>query len=164
MTGPVSKSVTVHWSAGLSFHAESVEGGDVEMLSDDGVAGFRPTAMLLAAMAACTGMDVISILHKKRQDVDAYDIAVRGERRGQHPRTFSLIQVEHRFSGSAIADAAVARAIELSATRYCSVSAQLASGDVVIRSSYQISDEAGERTGEVSTTGPFGAGLAPAVQ
>lgn len=160
-TTTTTKSITAHWSAGLTFQAESAEGGAVEMLSDDGVEGFRPTAMLLASMAACTGMDVISIMQKKRQDVAGYDIQVRGERHERHPRTFHRIEVEHQFTGSSIADIAVTRAIELSATRYCSVSAQLAEGDVAIHHVYRIADDAGERSAEVVTIGPHGANLAP---
>lgn len=156
------KSVTARWSSGLGFKADSLDGGEVSMAGDDGVPGYRPTALLLAALAGCTGMDVISIVRKKRQPVESYQVVVTGDQRSGHPPTFSTIEVEHVFTGAGIAEDAVARAIELSATRYCPVTAHLSQGDVRIRHAFRIQDGSRARTAEVVVTGPRGAGLHPA--
>ena len=82
--------------------------------------------LLLIALGGCTGADVVSILEKKRQRVTAYEIEVRGERRAEHPRIYTSIEVVHRIRGHKVDPKAVAHAIELSETKYCSVSAMLA--------------------------------------
>jgi putative redox protein len=88
-------------------------------------AGFRPMELLLVGLAGCTGMDVISILRKKRQDVTDYEVRVRGERAEDHPMVFTQITVEHIVTGHHIDPAAVARAVELSETKYCGAGAML---------------------------------------
>jgi putative redox protein len=81
--------------------------------------------LLLMGLAGCTGMDVISILRKKRQEVTAYEVRVRGERAETDPKVFTHITVEHVVTGHAISPEAVARAIELSETKYCGAGAML---------------------------------------
>src|SRR5579864_7916542 len=88
-------------------------------------AGFQPMEMLLVGLAGCTGMDVISILRKKRQDVTGYAVHVRGERAETDPKVFTHITVEHVVTGHDISPVAVARAIELSETKYCGAGATL---------------------------------------
>jgi putative redox protein len=104
-------------------------------------------------------MDALSIMAKKRQTVERYEVVVSGRQREEHPRTFTDIDVEHVVEGRGLDDAAVARAIELSARRYCVVGASLAAGDTSIRHRSRIRDEAGERTCDCITIGPLGAGL-----
>lgn len=82
-----------------------------------------PMEMLLMAVGGCTAVDVVSILEKKRQIVTDYRIEVTGERREEHPRSFSKINVHHIVYGHDVSEQAVARAIELSDTKYCSVAA-----------------------------------------
>ncbi len=93
-------------------------------------AGARPMEVLLAALAGCTSMDVASILRKKRQVPERYEIAVRGERAEEHPQVFTRIVVEHRVGG-ALDEEAVRRSVELSATRYCPVNAMLSQGATI---------------------------------
>ncbi|MCI0488250.1 MAG: OsmC family protein [Blastocatellia bacterium] len=99
-----------------------------------------PVELVLIALGGCMGADVVSILKKKRQRVTSYEIEVRGLRRDEHPRIYTSIEVIHRFRGHQIDAKAVARAIELSETKYCSVSAMLAAA-VEISTRYEISDE-----------------------
>jgi putative redox protein len=88
-------------------------------------AGFRPIELLLVGLAGCTGMDVISILRKQRQQVTGYEVRVCGERASEHPMIFTDITVEHVVTGRHLDPTAVARAVELSATRYCGAGAML---------------------------------------
>jgi len=81
--------------------------------------------LLLVGLAGCTGMDVISILRKKRQDVTAYEVHITGVRAEEHPMVFVEITVEHIVTGHRIQPEAVARAIELSEGRYCGAGAML---------------------------------------
>lgn len=102
--------------------------------------GPSPMESVLAALAACTSMDVASILRKKRQTPTSYEIAVTGERSDEHPRVYTAIVVEHRVTGDVDAEA-VRRSVELSATRYCPVSAML-SASVRIEHRYRLSRDA----------------------
>ncbi len=90
-------------------------------------AGPSPLETMLCTLAACTAMDVISILQKKRQDVKSYRVEINGERgpEGQWPRPFTKITVTHIFEGTNLDESAIKRAIELSDEKYCSVSATL---------------------------------------
>jgi putative redox protein len=84
-----------------------------------------PMELLLLALGSCTGVDVISILEKKRQKVTEYRIEVRGQRRAEHPRSYERMEVHHILTGRNISPRAVARAIELSENKYCSVAATM---------------------------------------
>jgi putative redox protein len=82
-----------------------------------------PMELLLVSVAACTAVDVVSILEKKRQIVTDYKVEISGERRDEHPRAFTKMHVHHIVYGRDVSEQAVARAIELSDTKYCSVAA-----------------------------------------
>lgn len=88
--------------------------------------GARPLELVLYAVAGCSGMDVISILEKKRQVVTDFEIAVSAtQREDDYPHIYNRIEVEYRLTGVAVKPEAVARAIELSEEKYCSVRAML---------------------------------------
>ncbi len=100
-------------------------------------AGSRPKELLLMALGGCTGSDVVSILRKKRAPIEAFEIRLTAETREEHPQIFTSIHIEYLFVGEGIPTADVERAIELSTTKYCSVSAMLR-GTVPITHSYRI--------------------------
>lgn len=131
----------------ISMDADPPEG-------DDAAAG--PKEALLAALAGCTAMDVASILRKKRQLADGYEIEVSGVTADTHPRVFTAITVEHRVSG-AVEPEALRRSIELSATRYCPVNAML-SAVATIEHRYRLMGSDGTTlVALVAVTGPGGA-------
>ena len=100
-------------------------------------AGTRPKELVLVALAGCTSSDVVSILQKKRVLLDSYEVHVTAEQRDEHPQVFTTIHLEFVFRGADIRPADVERAIELSETKYCSVSAMLR-GSVAMTHSYKI--------------------------
>jgi putative redox protein len=100
-----------------------------------------PMELLLVALGGCTAVDVISILKKKREQVTDYRVEVRGTRREEHPRAFTRMEVRHVVRGRGVSEKAVASAIELSETKYCSVAATLRPG-VEIVTSYEIIEDA----------------------
>jgi putative redox protein len=138
----------------LRFRGVSGSGHDVRMDGADGDSGARPAELLLVALAGCTAMDVITILRKKHQAVRRYEVAVTGDQRPGHPAVFERIEVVHVLEG-AVDEAAVRRAIELSATRYCAVSLTVASGVTQIRHAYELHRANGLQRGEVCFTGPY---------
>ena len=120
----------------------------------EGGAGASPMETVLGALAACTAMDVASILRKKRQPFTSYTIEASAEKADEHPQAFTSIVVEHRMIGGMTAEA-VRRSIELSATAYCPVSAML-SAFVRIEHRYRIRNAVTgeEESALVVVTGP----------
>ena len=99
-----------------------------------------PMELLLLALGGCTGVDVISILRKQRQQISDYRIEVSGERREEHPRAYTRLFVKHIVRGRSVSKDAVERAIELSDQKYCSVAATLR-GTAEIITSYEIIED-----------------------
>lgn len=97
------------------------DGKNATLDSGAGSVAPDPVETLLAALGGCHAMDIISILRKKRQDVTAYRVDVTGERRTEHPRSFTRIEMVHRLKGHDLSPGAIAEAIRLSETKYCSV-------------------------------------------
>ena len=108
-----------------------------------------PVELLLVALGACTATDVASILKKKRQHVSGYVIEVSGERRDDYPRRFTAMNVHHILTGRSISAKAVAHAIELSETKYCSVAATLRP-QVEIQTTFEIIEEPAIEPGSIS--------------
>ncbi len=82
-----------------------------------------PLEMLLVSVAACTAVDVVSILQKQRQNLVDYKAEITGKRRDEHPRAFTHLHIHHIVYGHDISEQAVEKAIKLSDTKYCSVAA-----------------------------------------
>ncbi|MEO8650463.1 MAG: OsmC family protein [Acidobacteriota bacterium] len=100
-----------------SGHAQIID------VKGDRKAAPSPLEMLLVSVAGCTAADVISILEKKRQVVTDYKIKITGKRRDEYPRAFIAFHIHHIVHGRSVSEKAVANAIELSDTKYCSVAA-----------------------------------------
>ena len=140
---------------GLQF--EATTGSGHTMVLDDSArdTGARPAELLGVALAACTAMDVISILRKKRQPVTGYEIRVSGHQIREQPHAFTRFDVVHVVDGAGIDAEAVRRSVELSATKYCSVGSTLASGLLEIHHAYLLRDPDGtERSADVVVMGP----------
>ena len=104
--------------------------------------GPTPMELILLGLGGCTGMDVISILEKMRQPLTNLQVRISAERADSHPKVYTSIHVEYVAYGEGVEESALERAIELSETRYCSVSAMLReSADMT--NSYSIIEEPG---------------------
>ena len=141
---------------GLRFEGATGSGHLLHFDDVEGNSGPRPTEVLLAALGACTAMDVISILRKKRQEVAGYRVRLEAEQADDHPHVLTGVRVVHEFEGVDIDAAAVRRSIELSAGRYCAISATLASGVTRVSHWYVIRGQtpADDDVGEVMISGP----------
>jgi putative redox protein len=105
-----------------------------------------PVELLLVALGSCTASDVAGILSKKRQRVTSYVVEVTGKRRDEYPRSYTSMRVHHILTGKSISAKAVAHAIELSETKYCSVAATLRP-TVEIQSTFEIIEEPVSQSG-----------------
>jgi len=102
--------------------------------------GMRPLEVVLHGLAACTGMDVISILEKKRQDVRDFQIVAKAEQRTEEfPKIYTKIELEYVVTGFGVKPEAVKRAIALSEEKYCSVGGMLGE-QVEIVTSYRVAE------------------------
>jgi putative redox protein len=114
---------------GMRFEARGEDGVtvtlDTEPEHGGTSSGLRPLELLLAGLGGCTGMDVLAILRKKRQDVTGYRVEVSGEQATEHPHVFTQICIVHILEGNDLREEAVRRAIELSETKYCPAFAML---------------------------------------
>ncbi len=131
----------VTWHDGLHFTGVADSGHDIILDGDPSVGGTdlgaRPLELMLMSLAGCTGMDVISILRKKRQDVTGFEVRTHAERSGTHPKVFTAVTVEYIITGHNIDPQAVERAIDLSENAYCPAQAMLVKA-VPITHTYQI--------------------------
>ena len=132
---------TIHYAGDELFIGVSPSGhAQVLETSHEQSRGATPVELLLIALGSCTAVDVISILQKKRERVTDYRVEVRGERRAEHPRAYTRMEVRHIVRGHNVSERAVAQAIELSETKYCSVAATLRPAAEIL-SSYEIIEE-----------------------
>lgn len=117
------------WHEGLSFTGTADSGFQVRLGADPEVGGandgFRPLELMAVSLAGCTAMDVISILRKKQQQVTGFEVRVHADRAQEHPKVFTRLTVVYDVRGRGVDEAAVRRAIELTATKYCPAQAML---------------------------------------
>ena len=152
------KTVEIHHDSGMRLVARTGTGHEIVMDDGKGDTGARPTELLLAALGACTGMDVVSILRKKRLEVTRFDVKVGATQRQEYPTIFTDMDMLVEVEGPDVTVEAVHDAMELSAHKYCSVSAMLAAGETVIHHRYRVIGTGAapfDETGELPVSGPF---------
>lgn len=146
----------VTWNQDMTFSATSSSGHTITLDAAPEVGGKeqgpRPMELLLLGLGGCTGMDVISILRKMRQDVTGYEVVLKAERASDHPKVFTRILVEHVVRGRNLNADAVRRAVELSATRYCSASAMLGKVAQIEEAVRVVDDATGAAEAELAVT------------
>jgi len=142
----------------MAFHAEPSSGHPMDFDDRESDTGASPVETVLTALGACSAMDVVAILAKKRQDVTAYRIDVTGTQRDEYPQVYTEVVLTHEVDGNDLSEAAVRRAIELSALKYCPVNAMISAGATTVHHRYRIRSEGAvsfATEGEVLATGPY---------
>ncbi|NLN69475.1 MAG: OsmC family protein [Chloroflexi bacterium] len=119
----------VVWNGGLTFTGSSDSGIQIPLDTIPALGGseesLRPLQLFAIGLVGCTGMDVISILQKKRQEVTAFEVSAQIQRAEDHPKVFTKILLEYKVTGKNLDLKAIERAVELSETRYCPAQAML---------------------------------------
>lgn len=119
------QTATVKWTGGEEFVTTTPSGHTVPFDADrKHNSAPSPMEILLNALGACSCVDIVLILAKKRQQLDSLDVEVSGERASEPPAVWTKIEMVYRLSGK-LDEKAVRDAIELSQTKYCSVAAML---------------------------------------
>lgn len=133
-------SIKMNWGGGLKFEGRSTWGhkivtdGSQEAGGDE--SGYKPTELLFYGLAGCTGIDVVRILEKQRQDLKSLEIEVIGHHGDEYPKPFHTIEMKFIATGK-VDPAKLAKAIELSEEKYCVVGQTIAR-ETKLTSSYEV--------------------------
>lgn len=130
------RELTAAWVGGTAFRVAGSNGVELQMGSTEETKGVSPMEMLLMAKAGCTGMDIVSILEKKRQPLVDLKVNVKGLRSPEYPKTWTVIEVEYLVWGN-VEPEALEHAIALSEEKYCSVGIMLGKA-AQLKTSYKI--------------------------
>ncbi|HVL53466.1 MAG TPA: OsmC family protein [Vitreimonas sp.] len=152
------RRVELRHLGGMRFGATTGTGRALEFGDAEEANEHSPVEMVTAAVAACSAMDVVSILEKKRQIPGEYSVRVEATQRDEYPQVLTRVDIFHELTGSSVTEAGVRRAIQLSATKYCPVNAMLSAGDTAVHHHYRIRRSGtppSEVAGEVVVTGPY---------
>jgi putative redox protein len=142
---------------GMRFTAATGSGRSIAFGPDAAMNELSPVETLAAALAACSAMDVVSILEKKRQVWDIYRIETVAEQRDEYPQVYTRIDVTHIVEGAVVEEGSVRRAVELSASKYCPVNAMISAGATEVHHRYRVrctGKQPLDVEGEVLVTGP----------
>jgi putative redox protein len=139
--------VVLNWKGKMSFEGAGESGFVQKMDSDITVGGentaARPMELIVLGLAGCTGMDVISILQKKKQPVSDFKVQIHAQRTDEHPKVITHAVIEYLVTGKGVEEAALLRAIELSAEKYCPAQSMLSKA-FPMQLVYKIFDEDGK--------------------
>ncbi len=122
------KKIEIEWKENLLFSSKK-ENAEIFMnstLDSETMKNyFAPMELLLVSLAGCTGMDVMAILKKMRQNITKFKVSISAERAPEHPKIYTKINIHYYFEGKNVEKEKVERAIDLSFNKYCSVTAML---------------------------------------
>ena len=117
--------ITTKWLGQMAFESNNPSGHDLKIDAgpEDGgeSSGYRPKALMLSALAGCSGLDVASLIKKMNLDVGSFHIETIGELTDEHPKYYHSVKVEYHFYGSNLNEDKLQRAVDLSVEKYCGV-------------------------------------------
>ncbi|MEN8764389.1 MAG: OsmC family protein [Wenyingzhuangia sp.] len=119
-----TQKISLYWKEGVHFESEG-PGGMVSIDGSEEVGGqgkgLRPKALMLSALAGCSGIDIGSLIKKMRIDVDTFDIDVEAELTDEHPKFYHKVLVNFNFYGNHLNQTKIEKAVSLSIDTYCGV-------------------------------------------
>lgn len=121
-------TVNIKWKEGMAF--EGLLDGhlirlDASKESGGDDSGLRPKTLMLVALAGCSGMDVVSLLAKMRQEIESYDMIVEADMRDEHPKVYTRFHIAYHLNGTNLSLDKVLKSISMSQETYCGVAAML---------------------------------------
>ena len=133
---------SVHWLENVAFEAKSESGHHVVMDGAEAYGGEnrgpRPMELILMGLGGCASFDIVTILKKSRQDVTGVTCELKADRAESIPAVFTKIYLHFVVTGKSVKEKQVAKAVELSAEKYCSASKMLSDGGVEITHDFEI--------------------------
>jgi len=149
---------TVQWKDNMTFVGLPDSGFPVQMDADSSFGGtnngVRPMEMIALGLAGCMGMDVISILQKKRQQVTQFEVRVNAPRSAEHPKVFTHALITYIVTGRNVDESALLRSVQLAATKYCPAQFMLAQV-LPMELHYEIYEEQGDGTRRLTSQGTW---------
>lgn len=131
--------INVDWQGEMEFLSNLPSGHEVTLDASPESGGHnkgpRPMEMLLTGLGGCTGIDVVMILKKMKEEIKEFSMDIDGERAEEAPKRFTKIHITYKFKGKNLSEKKIERAIKLSEEKYCSASSSL---NAEITSSYEI--------------------------
>jgi len=122
----MKQNLELNFLGGMAFETE-LNGHKLYIDADESVGGKnsgpRPKALMMLALAGCTGMDVVSILRKMRVEYDSLTIGIEAELDDEFPKPYTYMKVIYKFKGKDLSLEKIQKAVDLSKERYCGVSA-----------------------------------------
>ncbi|UOK43351.1 MULTISPECIES: OsmC family protein [Flavobacterium] len=117
--------VITSWKGKMKFESDNPSGDIIAIdagpdSGGDGC-GLRPKAMMLSALAGCTGLDVASLIEKMKLEVEDFRIDTEGDLTEEHPKTYHTVRVNYHFYGKNLDEKKLERAVNLSVEKYCGV-------------------------------------------
>ena len=151
------RTATLRHEGGMRFSTDTGTGRHIDFGDDRAANEQSPVEIVVAAMAACSAMDVVSIALKKRQDIARYEIRIRAEQRDRpYPQVLTRVEITHEVEGVNVDPRAIRRCVELSAEKYCPVSAMISDGVAEIHHRMLVLRPGAEPVDEeVIVSGPF---------
>ena len=133
----MKQQINLAWKKGMAFETELYGHKltvDADQSNGGNDLGPRPKALMLVALAGCTGMDVVSILAKMRVELADLNVKVEGEMTEEHPKHFTSLHITYEFWGNELPMDKLEKAVSMSDEKYCGVSATLKKGIPVTHS------------------------------
>ena len=119
------RKTTTEWKGGMTFESDDPGGKtvimDTEVEGSDERFGISPKAVMLSALASCSGLDVVSVLEKMKVTDYEFKIDVEGELTQEHPKYFHKVKIDYHFSGKDLNEKKIKKAVDLSVEKYCGV-------------------------------------------
>lgn len=135
---------TMRWAGGVKFEGTSTFGHKIvtDASKADGgeEAGFKPSELLLYSLAGCTGIDIVRILEKQNQQISGIEVELSAEQPTEYPKPFKEIVIRYTVRGKNLDSQKVARAIELSEQKYCTVGLTIQQ-KTPLKSTYKVVNE-----------------------
>ena len=117
--------ITTEWKGGMTFESDNPSGKTVMMDTNvegsDQRFGLSPKAMMLSALAGCTGLDVVSVLEKMKVTDYKLKMEVEGELTQEHPKYYHKVKLDYHFYGKNLNEKKIKKSVDLSVEKYCGV-------------------------------------------
>ncbi|MCK0158781.1 OsmC family protein [Cellulophaga sp. F20128] len=117
--------ITTKWLGNMAFESNNPSGNNltIDIAKEDGGdgQGYRPKALMLAGLAGCSGLDVVSLVKKMKLDLEAFTIETIANLTDEHPKYYDTVTIEYHFHGANLDEKKLQRAVDLSVEKYCGV-------------------------------------------
>ncbi len=117
--------ITTVWKENMKFESDNPSGHNlfIDAGEENGgkSEGYRPKALMLSALAGCSGLDIVPLLKKMRVDIDDFKIEATGELTEEHPKFYHKVQVDYHFTGTDLNEKKIKKVVDLSVEKYCGV-------------------------------------------